>query len=69
MGYDSQHGDFQPELDLMSVNCGIDIAVGLFQSVANQVTQYVIVVLLALNARGYTSQFTWLALALDQMQR
>lgn len=49
MGYDSKlHGDFQPELDFMSVNCGIDIAVGLFQSVANQVTRYVIAVLLAL---------------------
>lgn len=65
MGYDSQlHGDFQPELDLTSVNCGIDIAVGLFQSVVHEVIQYVIAVLLALNAWGCTSQFTWLGPAL-----
>lgn len=39
MVYDSKlHRDFQPGLDLMSVNCGIDIAVGLYRSVANQVT-------------------------------
>ncbi|KAF0044149.1 hypothetical protein F2P81_003307 [Scophthalmus maximus] len=39
MGYDSElHGDLQPGLDLMSVNCGIDIAVGPYRSVANQVT-------------------------------
>lgn len=48
-GYDSElHGDFQPGLDLMSVNCGIDTAVGLYRSVANQVTQYVNTVVLAL---------------------
>lgn len=36
MGYDSDlHRDFQTGLDLMSVNCGIDIAVGLYQSVSN----------------------------------
>lgn len=49
MGYDSElHGDLQPGLDLMSVNCGIDIAVGPYRSVANQVTWYVNAVVLAL---------------------
>lgn len=41
-------GDFQPGLDLMSVNCGIDTAAGLRWEAANEVKQCVDAVILAL---------------------